>query len=537
MLGLLAATGAASPGAAAAAAPEEPSSGMLSVKAFGAIGDNKADDTAAINRALATPGRRIFVPSGTYRVSRIAPPVCDGIVGEGEHRSIFAVQEGSGLSLAGHCKVHRDYQVRGNKSASATGVHFGASASGAFTVENLRVAEFEGLDAIGIRYDRCLKSVFINLTAENNTVNELWHGEDPAYPTSLVYIGGVNTGARLEGGIIRSGAAITIIGRDFESSGREGLLFAPGGVGHIEGVVLDGCWFEDNWKRSPVQIIRPGTGYAQGDRLTVEGGACSEPMTLVVDGVDGSGGLTSLQIASPGSYSRFPQMPLSLAGRRGRGASVTPCFHLRLDGTDANRKVWPSIRSCRFSMDTNTARAIMASGAGCNPTITDEWLAAVLFPSIVLQNGAAATFPAASTRYDYANVVSDEANRVSWSLADWRDYAPVLSADSGRASIAASTPSMGHCRYQRRGRTLRVSGTLSGTIEGNPGSLALTLPDGIRAARQGEYPLRLQVAGRRGSGGLITHPGTNILTLMKDGDERWTSGAFTASFDIDIEIN
>ncbi|KRC81711.1 glycosyl hydrolase family 28-related protein [Sphingomonas sp. Root241] len=511
---------------------------MLSIKSFGAVGNDKADDTDALNRAFATKGRRILVPAGTYRVSNLAPPACDAIIGEGEHRSILRIEAGSGLALAGYCQTHRDYQLQGNGSPGATGMHFGAANSGSFTVQNVRVRQFNGPGAIGIRYDRCLKSVFINVTAEENAVNELWHGEDPAFPTSLVHIGGVNTGARLEGGVIRSGAAITCIGRDFESNGREGLLFAPGGNGFVEGVVLDGCWFEDNWHSGgAVQILRAGSGYASGDRLTVAGGASSGPMVLVVDAVDNGGGLRAVRIVDAGAYSQFPEMPFTVSGRRGQGASLTLGFHLRLDGSDPNRKVWPSIRSCRFSMDIGTARAILAVGAGCNPTITDEWLAATMQPSIVLQGGAAATFPSASNRYDYSRVVSDEANKASWSLADWRDYLPTLAGDNDEASMTVAASSDNHCRFQRQGRTVRISGALSGTLRRPAAAVNLSLPRGIRAARDGEHPMRLVTGGRRESGGVVTRAGAGNLLLVRDGDGRWAPGPFTIHFDLQFEIS
>ena len=48
----------------------------VSVRAFGARGDGDADDTPAINRAIATlsPGRTLYFPAGTYRVT-----VSDGV--------------------------------------------------------------------------------------------------------------------------------------------------------------------------------------------------------------------------------------------------------------------------------------------------------------------------------------------------------------------------------------------------------------------------------------------------------------------------
>ncbi len=510
---------------------------LLSVKEFGAVGDGKADDSAALQRAFAAVGRQIFLPKGTYKASNLGTPQCAAILGEGELHSIIQIMSGSGLSLGSDCKVHRDYQMTGNAAQGAIGLHFGGADIGAYSVENVRIRGFVGAGATGIRYNKCLKSVFINVTAEDNQVNELWHGDDATFPTTLLHLGGVSTGAIGEGSIVRTGAAITIIGRDFESSGREGLLLQPSGTAHLEGIAIEGCWFEDNWKKSPVLIADGGSGYAKNDRLQVIGGTSSAPMVLRVDAVGSSGAITAASIVNPGMYTILPSMPFAVSGGRGDKAHLGLGTHIRLDDSgDNTRKVWPSIHECRFSMDVNTARAILLEGAGCNPTITNEWLAAIMCPSIIMQRGAAATFPFASNRYDYSIVVSDAGNRASWAMTGWRDFTPVIGTLGRATEGPAETFEINHARFRRQGKTLDLSVNFAGSLASPKAArLALTIPNDIQIAFDAAFSVQLEIAGRRQTGALIADAKANRLFIETE-NRAWDAGRFVLSFNVQFEI-
>lgn len=67
-------------------------SDMVSVKDFGAVGNGVADDTAAIQAAIDTQ-KRVYVPTGTYRLSSALGFYYQGqmITGDGKNNSIFLV--------------------------------------------------------------------------------------------------------------------------------------------------------------------------------------------------------------------------------------------------------------------------------------------------------------------------------------------------------------------------------------------------------------------------------------------------------------
>ncbi|MEO0965231.1 MAG: glycosyl hydrolase family 28-related protein [Planctomycetota bacterium] len=67
--------------------PVDPSLTVLNEANFGAVGDGKADDTAAFEKAIAGQGSVVMVPSGTYRITRsIKLPKGKRMIGYGETR-------------------------------------------------------------------------------------------------------------------------------------------------------------------------------------------------------------------------------------------------------------------------------------------------------------------------------------------------------------------------------------------------------------------------------------------------------------------
>jgi len=70
----------------------------ISVKDFGAVGDGVADDTAAINAALASGAKRVHLPAGTYKVgSTLSVPQNVSMYGDGPAATII---DGSAATYA-----------------------------------------------------------------------------------------------------------------------------------------------------------------------------------------------------------------------------------------------------------------------------------------------------------------------------------------------------------------------------------------------------------------------------------------------------
>ena len=124
---------------------------VVSVKDFGAVGDGVADDTAAINAALASVnlGGAVYFPAGVYRVTALLA-IPGGVIVYGDGMTATRVrQEGAAYCFAlGNGAVMRDMRLDG--SASATG-GININNCGLGQVENVRIEGFNAASAIGIR--------------------------------------------------------------------------------------------------------------------------------------------------------------------------------------------------------------------------------------------------------------------------------------------------------------------------------------------------------------------------------------------------
>jgi len=85
-------------------------------KAYGAAGDGVTDDTAAISAAVsvaAQNGRTVFIPEGSYRVSRIVIPAGVEIVGTGPGSSLVSSSDMDTLLVTGDAVRIADLEIVG----------------------------------------------------------------------------------------------------------------------------------------------------------------------------------------------------------------------------------------------------------------------------------------------------------------------------------------------------------------------------------------------------------------------------------------
>ena len=146
----------------------------VSVKDFGAIGDNVTDDTAAINAAIAfcnTNSQTLFIPRGNYKItSNITVPIAPntqrsfGIIGEGKHfeQSVLRFTGASvttGLTLQSPVAT---YQYRGLFSNFM--LYFSGGATGGMTISYAHHPEINsisvyntigGAGSPGLTLDNC----------------------------------------------------------------------------------------------------------------------------------------------------------------------------------------------------------------------------------------------------------------------------------------------------------------------------------------------------------------------------------------------
>ncbi len=124
------------------------------VRDFGAVGDGKADDTAAFQAAIAA-GKLVRVPAGTYRVSQIRLASGTNLVGEDRVATVI-LDAGAGGTLVDGSRATvlildtigsriANLTIRGRGySATATDIGLCLHAAQEAQIENVRVEQFTG---------------------------------------------------------------------------------------------------------------------------------------------------------------------------------------------------------------------------------------------------------------------------------------------------------------------------------------------------------------------------------------------------------
>lgn len=252
-------------------------------------GAGALDTSSVLDTAFAQAGAIVRLPAGTYYVNaNLAQPVCAGIVGDGE--GVTVIQCGPAvttlLPLGSDCTYHKGYRVLGNNTPSSKGIVFGASESGAYRVDHVRVKGFSGAGSVGVHCQNALKSQFDKLTTERNSTNLLIDGTGGlggSYPTTLEFNSLVCIDAGLGGG--GGGQGVKIVTADgvvfnepaFDSCLAEAVLVQPATGGTVVGVEFKNPRFEANNSggSSTFQAVVDGTAVGCTARVVIRGGSWS----------------------------------------------------------------------------------------------------------------------------------------------------------------------------------------------------------------------------------------------------------------------
>jgi hypothetical protein len=138
--------------------------------------------------------------------------------------------------------------------------------------------------------------------------------------------GAIDLAAGSSGVNISNGGTVTAITRTTGGTGYTTLptvaVSAPTTAGGVQATLGITIWVE-----STPTVVSGGTGYTNGDVLTLSGGTFTVAATLTVTGVSG-GVITSVSIAGAarGSYTVAPSNPISVTGGTGSGATFNATF-------------------------------------------------------------------------------------------------------------------------------------------------------------------------------------------------------------------
>lgn len=153
--------------------PTPTPSGKLNVRDYGAVGDGKANDTAAIQKAInaAASGKTIYAPTGTYLLGSGLSVMMSGLSFEGDgDQSILKHGLGPGMHVGGAGAHVQDFSVQKLQFIGAPGLFAGQGNNAAHTIQcdgtrNISVRDvlftgcahcvYEVNQAIGILVENC----------------------------------------------------------------------------------------------------------------------------------------------------------------------------------------------------------------------------------------------------------------------------------------------------------------------------------------------------------------------------------------------
>lgn len=213
------------------------------------------DVTDVLNTAFALPKQRIALVAGVYRVDgMLAPPVCAGILGEGQENTTLLAPVGGGVFLRLHgtgLSELADLRLDGSRSTGATGLLVGDAAVARWhgLMRNLRIEHFWGAGAVGLHVADTIKSLLTYVRVAENQTNVLCRNLTPGgYPTTTSFHRCECVNAVENGCVINNGESLVFDGCLFEGNQQRGVLVDTSDNKTVNNIhFVNGCWFEDNW--------------------------------------------------------------------------------------------------------------------------------------------------------------------------------------------------------------------------------------------------------------------------------------------------
>jgi len=135
----------------------------VSVKDFGAVGNGIADDTAAIQTAIAA-SKALYWPSGTYNISSSITLSGNSIAwfGDGYENSIINLTSSASIIFTGNRNTFSELNFKASSTASTTPFVLGVTAGTAFFDSSFTNCKFQGNATTNAQSLLSLNNAYIN---------------------------------------------------------------------------------------------------------------------------------------------------------------------------------------------------------------------------------------------------------------------------------------------------------------------------------------------------------------------------------------
>lgn len=401
----------------------------IAVEDFGAIGDDSTDNLTMLNNAFSQTGRVIRLSEGkTYRYSaNLDVPTCAAIIGGGKSNT------------------------SGGADAGVSILKPGAAVTKALSLDNncLRIAD--------LKIDGSLTSGAKGLVLGDGTA---WKG---------------------------SIERVAIW--DFTGSNAVGL--------HV-GDVTDGSIWDARLEGSTINLLFDGiTDNSFPTTIRLYGGYIREATSKGMKAISAYGvnfyGTIFESNAEEGVYLDGTDALNNILGiqfygcwfENNYGATTTE-YQFKADGSATT--VWFKIADTFFGQSGSTAKAIHATGSGCNGVKIDNPRFVSVANCIRISSSARAHIEL-GPEHSYSTIVDASGAGLAYNVidrfqsaeAEWTNWTPTYSSSAGNAATTYSgSVTTNVARYKLVGKTLKIELSYTGTLNAvTPNTLLATPPSGI----------------------------------------------------------
>lgn len=245
----------------------------LTPQRFGAVGDGVANDTTALQNWLTVLGNAAqvaygYLPRGTYSyTANLTVPANVYILGAGNQTTILkpTVAVTTALTTSSGVKLH-GFMIEGSSTSKATGLVIGPVGPDYNEVQDVWVQNFVGASngtsgaGVGIVVQNVVSLFALRMFAIGCNIGIVVQSPTPqSLPTTCVFQSCrfrtsviVPTSLAQTGSGVRvlSGQLVTFRDCIMEVNGAHGVFVqasTAGGAGIVQDLVIENCWFEDNW--------------------------------------------------------------------------------------------------------------------------------------------------------------------------------------------------------------------------------------------------------------------------------------------------
>ena len=232
----------------------------VSVRQFGAKGDDATDDAAAINAAAAAagPGGVVFFPAGIYRFASALTISQVSLSGVGVASVLKPTAAVASPALSFNNPYTGDtyapmviynLMIDGALTRDITGVKLGTiPLSAGITLRDAVITHFAGASGRGLHIANTVNTTVSGSRIERNGSNVWIEGGNSDLPTVTSFRDSYVTLASAGAGVtIKNGYMTSFYNTVFESNYTYGLLQQPGKTQNALNTIIYGSWFENNW--------------------------------------------------------------------------------------------------------------------------------------------------------------------------------------------------------------------------------------------------------------------------------------------------